>query len=185
MEYVEPIRDLDKIRSIKRMLKKRSLRDYLLFTLGINTGLRVSQLLELQVKDVIDQDLKIKSFLFLSETEREIYLNDSAKRVIRAYIEEKKDFHLKEYLFISNKKGQPITRQQAYRIIRKAATDVGIQTHIGTHTLRKTFGFHAFRQGVALSLLQERFHHATPSETLKYIGIKREEIGIPLINVNL
>lgn len=185
MEYVEPIRDLDKIRSIKRSLKKRSLRDYLLFTLGINTGLRVSQLLELKIKYVLDESLKIKDFLFISENEPAIYLNDSAKRAIRMYIDEKENFQLEEYLFISSKKGQPITRQQAYRIIRKAATDVGIHDHIGTHTLRKTFGYHAFRQGVALSLLKERFHHATPSETLKYIGIKRDEIGIPLINVNL
>ncbi|SDI33038.1 tyrosine-type recombinase/integrase [Natribacillus halophilus] len=185
MEYVEPIRDLEQIRAIKQSLKKRSARDYLLFTLGINTGLRVSHLLELRLKHIVDEDAHPKEFLFICADEPAIYLNKSAQQAIRLYLEEKTTLRLDEHVFISNYDRQAITRQQAYRIIRRAATDVGIHDHIGTHTLRKTFGYHAFIQGVSLSLLKERFHHATPSETLNYIGIKREESGVPLINVNL
>ncbi|QDI89813.1 site-specific integrase [Salicibibacter halophilus] len=185
MEYVEPIRDLDQIRAIKQSLKQRSLRDYLLFTLGINTGLRVSHLLELRIKHIMNENGKPKEFLVISDNEQAIYLNKSAKQAIRKYIKEKTTLRLEEHVFLSNYNHQAITRQQAYRIIRRAATDVGIHGHIGTHTLRKTFGYHAFIQGVSLSLLEERFHHATPSETLHYIGVKQEEIGTPLIDVDL
>ncbi len=184
MEFVEPIRDLEKIRLIKILLKEQSLRDYLLFTLGINTGLRVNQMLDLKFGDVVDEQGLPKDFLQLQPKEQDIYLNGSVRYAIRKFVEGKQASP-EDYLFSSGSKGTPITRQHAYRIVKQVAAKVGLIDHIGMHTLRKTFGYHAFRQGVALSLIQERFHHATPSETLKYIGIKRGEIGTPLINVNL
>ena len=79
----------------------------------------------------------------------------------------------------------PITRQQAYRILNSAAEDLGIvernnkgiivSGEIGTHTLRKTFGYHAYRNGVALELLMDIFNHSTPAMTLRYIGITERQ----------
>jgi len=184
MEFVEPIRDLDKIRIMKCLLIKQSVRDYLFFALGINTGLRVGQLLEFKVKDIVAEDGAPREFLYVSPSMRGIYLNDSVRYATRKFIE-KQQLSSEDYLFSSGKKSKPISRQHAYRIIKQVAAKVGLDEHIGTHTLRKTFGYHAFRQGVALSLIQERFHHVTPSETLKYIGIKKEDIVIPMIDVNL
>ncbi len=184
MEFVEPIRDLDKIRIMKCLLIKQSVRDYLFFTLGINTGLRVNQMLEFKVKDIVGEDGNPREFIQVSPNKRGIYLNDSVRYAIRKFIERQR-LSREDYLFASGQKGKPISRQHAYRIIKQVAAKVGLEDHIGTQTLRKTFGYHAFRQGVALSLLQERFHHVTPSETLKYIGIKKEEIVIPMIDVNL
>jgi site-specific recombinase XerD len=88
-------------------------------------------------------------------------------------------------LFQSTKTKKPITRQQAYRIIHDAAVAVGIQGKIGTNSMRKTFGFHAYKRGVAISLLQKHFHHATPSETFKYLGISKDENLRTEIDVNL
>nr|MBA5588272.1 YitT family protein [Anaerobacillus isosaccharinicus]QOY38590.1 YitT family protein [Anaerobacillus isosaccharinicus] len=70
-------------------------------------------------------------------------------------------------MFKSKKGDFPITRQQAYRIINKVAKEVGIDSKIGTHTLRKTFGYHAYRGGIAVSLLQQIFHHSSKGETMK------------------
>lgn len=90
-----------------------------------------------------------------------------------------------DYLFKSPKTSSPITRQQAYRIIHSAAVAVGIPGKIGTNSMRKTFGYHAYKRGVAISILQKHFHHSTPSETLKYLGISKSDIIKTEIDVNL
>ncbi|MED3646618.1 tyrosine-type recombinase/integrase [Halalkalibacterium halodurans] len=182
MEYVEPFRDVDQIQAIKRSLKKKSPRDYLLFTIGINTGLRISQLLALKIKDVYDGQ-KPKDYLQLESGEI-VYLNDQVKKALQFYAHFI-EFQEQHCLFASTNPDQPMTRQHAYRIIKQAALQVGLTDQIGTHTLRKTFGYHAYRQGVALSLLQQRFNHQTPAQTLRYIGIAKNEQTIPRINVNL
>jgi len=90
-----------------------------------------------------------------------------------------------DYLFKSKKNNLPITRQQAYRIINHAAKEVGISGKIGTHTLRKTFGYHAYRKGIAISILMAIYNHQSPAETLRYIGIERNEKQLIKLDVNL
>ncbi|WP_088032665.1 tyrosine-type recombinase/integrase [Evansella clarkii] len=184
MEFVDAIRDVKKIEQIKAKLKERSIRDYLLFVIGVNTGLRISQLLKLKLNDVLTAEREPARVLYISPDERGIYLNRNVRNALSHFLE-KKELSREDYLFTSTKKGEPLTRQHAYRIVKQAAAEAGIHEHIGTHTLRKTFGYHAFRKGVSLALLQERFHHATPSETLRYIGAKKEDVTIPMIDVNL
>lgn len=181
MEYVEALRDVKQINSMKRYLKKHSERDYVLFVFGINTGLKITEMLEIKVKDVKEDD-RIKNFYILPD--KEIYLNQKVKNALLHYIEIKQ-LDSDDYLFQSTKTKKPITRQQAYRIIHDAAAAVGIQGKIGTNSMRKTFGYHAYKQGVAISLLQKHFHHATPSETRKYLGIEKDEIIQTEIDVNL
>lgn len=93
--------------------------------------------------------------------------------------------YLKNPIYSNPLKQKLITRQQAYRIIHDAAVAVGIEGKIGTNSMRKTFGYHAYKRGVAISLLQKHFHHATPSETRKYLGITKDEIIQTEIDVNL
>ncbi|WP_227935588.1 tyrosine-type recombinase/integrase [Alkalihalobacillus deserti] len=185
MEFVEPIRQVEKILMMKRYLRKRSKRDFLLFVLGINTGLRISQMLELLYSDVIDESSP-RDFLVInnkSQTEK-IHLNKNVKQAIHSYVKQM-NYSKDDYLFLSSNKKGPITRQQAYRIINQAALEAGIFDKVGTHTLRKTFGYHGYKQGVAISLLQRRFNHETRGATLRYIGISDEKSEPPQINVNL
>jgi len=185
MEYVDPIKDIESIHAIKAVLKKQSQRDLLLFVFGINTGIRVSDLLSLKVKDIRDED-GIKEFLYLQDStgEKAYYINHRIHVELEAYL---KAYKLEEgdFLFKSKKNNQAITRQQAYRIIHNAAKEVGIPGKIGMHTLRKTFGYHAYRKGIAISILMETYHHHSPSETLKYIGINKEEKRLVKVDVNL
>ena len=81
-----------------------------------------------------------------------------------------------EYLFASRKGEGPISRVQAYRILNKAAHDVGLK-EIGTHTLRKTFGYHFYRTNHNVAMLQQLFNHSSPAITLRYIGITQDEIA--------
>lgn len=186
MEYVEALRDIKQINAIKRYLKKSSERDYVLFVLGINTGLKVTELLSIKVQDLMTEECVIKDFYTLSpaEANKEIFLNETVKKIVSQYIQcanLKRD----DYLFMSKKTKLPITRQQAYRVIHQAAEKVGIKGNIGTNSMRKTFGYHAYKRGVAISLLQKHFNHSSPSETLKYLGISRDEIIKTQIDVRL
>ncbi|RHW38004.1 site-specific integrase [Neobacillus notoginsengisoli] len=186
MEYVDPIKDLDQIEAMKKELRGHSQRDVLLFVLGINTGIRVCDLLSLKVKDVRDGE-SFKEFLFIQddgEKPKAFYLNSSIQTELRIYFV-RHQLEENDYLFKSKKNELPITRQQAYRIINQAAKKVGVSGKIGTHTLRKTFGYHAYRKGIAISILMAVFNHHSPKETLKYIGIETDEDPFLRVDVNL
>lgn len=185
MEFVEPIRQIEKIRLMKIYLRKRSKRDFLLFVLGINTGLRISQLLELLCSDVL-HDGSPRNFLLITNKlqSEKVFLNKSVKQAIKSYVSHA-NLNQDDYLFLSSNRKRPITRQQAYRIINQAALEAGISDKIGTHTLRKTFGYHGYKQGIAVALLQQRFNHESRGATLRYIGINDEKYEPPQIDVNL
>ncbi|MGI6357942.1 MAG: tyrosine-type recombinase/integrase [Bacillota bacterium] len=186
MEFVEPIRDIESINKIKSLLQQKSHRDYVLFVLGINTGLRISDLLNLTVDDVWDGK-RIREFLTIAGTpeDKAVFLNNNARDALGAYLRDE-ELSNDSFLFGTKKRNKPITRQQAYRIINQAAKDVGVQGKVGTHTIRKTFGYHAYRKGIAISIIQEIFGHASPSETLKYLGIdKGASKGLVRVDVNL
>lgn len=172
MASVEPIRDKEKINTVKRILKQNGSRDYLLFLMGINSGLRISDILKLKVKDVKD-----KEYIELNEQKTNKYkkfpITDSFKYELQEYIIGKM---LEEYLFPSQKGGESITRVQAYRIIRNACVKAGIKARIGTHSLRKTFGYHFYQENKDVALLQEIFNHSAPSVTLRYVGINQDII---------
>lgn len=188
MEYVEALKDVSQINAMKKYLKKHSERDYVLFVFGINTGLKITEMLDIKVKDILAKEKCMKDFFTLLHDEtkntKEIFLNPKVSKALLHYIQESQ-LTPEDYLFKSSKTAKPITRQQAYRIIHQAAEAVGIQGKIGTNSMRKTFGYHAYKKGVAISLLQKYFHHASRSETLKYIGISKDEIIKTEIDVNL
>ncbi|MDQ0188269.1 site-specific recombinase XerD [Alicyclobacillus cycloheptanicus] len=174
---------------MKKILKAGSLRDYCLFVLGINSGLRISDLLALHLSDVVDEAGKIKDRITLREKKtgkaKDFPLGDNAKKAISEFLKERQKFSLNEALFNSRKGGTSITRQHAWRIINEAARNVGITEEIGTHTLRKTFGYHAYQSGVDITRIQKLLNHSAPSITLAYIGITQEELDDVYLNINL
>jgi integrase len=187
MEYVEPIRKLEDIQEMKRVLREHSPRDLLLFVIGINTGMRVGDLLSLRVGDVRDEQ-GIKEFIVIEDAKdgehQTYYVNPGVRSELADYFEQN-TCEESDYLFRSKKNEAPITRQQAYRIIRDAAADAGVTGSFGTHTVRKTFGYHAYRKGVAISILAKILHHQSIAETLRYIGVDREEQSLVRVDVNL
>lgn len=182
MEFVQPIRDIAKIEEIKSILKENGTRDLLLFSLGINSALRVSDLLKLKVKDVRD-----KSHLEVREQKtdklKRFPLRGKLLELIRVYIRYKSD---NDYLFPSrNGENKPISRVMAYMIINQVCRKAGIQDHIGSHTLRKTFSYHHYQTFHDVAILQDLLNHSSPSITLKYIGITQDNIEETLQNFEL
>lgn len=172
MDFVEPLRDKKDIETVKNILKTKSNRDYLLFLIGINIGLRISDILKLKVSDV-----KKKDYILVNEQKsgkyRKIPITKSFKKSLNDYIKNKNE---EEFLFKSRRSNFAITRVQAYRIICDACKKAGIKVNIGTHTLRKTFGYHFYKETKDVALLQYIFNHSSPSITLRYIGINQDII---------
>ena len=171
VNIVYPIKDKEKIAQMKKILSSNK-RNLLLFNLGINSGLRVSDILALDIKDVKD-----KTFIELREQKTNKYkqfpINEKIQSDIKEFIQNK---NINEPLFLSQIDNR-LCRVQAYKILRKAAKEVGIDVHIGTHSLRKTFGYHHYKQFNNIALLQRIFNHSTPAVTLRYIGLFQEEIN--------
>ena len=174
MKTVEAIKDEQQLLSIKSYLERRSPRDYCLFMLGINTGIRIHDLLHLYVKDFKSEEDEYYHYLQSTiHTDPPVYLNLPVRNSLKSCISYGA-LNDNDFLFKSKRTNDPITRQQAYRIINEAAKQAGINDSIGTHTLRKTFGYHAYRKGIAISLIQKRLQHSTPAETRQYIGVANQ-----------
>ncbi|PPA71920.1 tyrosine-type recombinase/integrase [Jeotgalibacillus proteolyticus] len=169
MNFVQPIRDLEKIEDIKRFLKQRSERNYMLFVVGINTGLRISDILQLKAGDVREMHIILKEKK--TKKRKWIRITPSLRRELNPYIEDMKDH---EYLFTSRQgDSKPIGRNMAYKILREAAQHHKLRD-IGTHTLRKTFGYHFYLQNKNVAMLMDIFNHSEESITLRYIGVNQD-----------
>ena len=188
MDTVEPIREIKQIQALRAVLRNQSLRNELLFVLGINSGLRISDILALKVGDVFRAPGKPRNELSLVEKKtgktKRFYFGDTVTKLLVGYYQQEHPC-LDQYLFPSRKHtGRPIRRERAWKILNQAAELIGlvdrdsagqlISGRIGTHTLRKTFGYHAYQSGVDLALLQDLFNHASERTTLRYIGITEE-----------
>lgn len=186
MNFVQPIRDLEKIGEVRRYLAARSARDELLFCFGIYTGLRISDILKVKVRDVYGKDY----FYIVEQKTKNRRKNSKArnkapvrkrvpivpklKRLLDKYCF---DLNEDEYLFRSRQgRNRPITRVRSYDILREAAKRCEL-SEIGTHTLRKTFGYWVYHENEKdVALLQDIFGHSAPYITLKYIGVNQEII---------
>lgn len=187
MEFVQPIRSLKQIETIKKLLKQQSLRDYCLFVLGINSGLRISDLLKLRISDVAEKG-NVKDRIRLRENKtnkfKDFPISDNAKSAIREYLKSRQ-YSENEPLFISRKNKGFLLRQRAYKILNEVARSIGIKEKIGTHTLRKTFGYHAYNNGYDIAIIQKLFNHSSPSVTLRYIGITQDEMDDVYLSLDL
>lgn len=172
MGKVEPIRSKKNIGILEKYLEKQNYRNYLLFCFGINSGLRISDILNLNINDV-----KNKNFVEIKEQKtgklKKFPLNEKLKKILKIYLKNKKND--KSALF-KTKYNNRMDRFTAYRILNDACKRNGIPEKIGTHTLRKTFGYHFYKKYKDVAMLQKIFNHSSQSITLRYIGIEDEEI---------
>ena len=171
MATVEPIRNKKDIEKVERLLAKQSKRDLMLFVMGTNCGLRISDLLSLNVGDVRNKT-HIQLFEKKTGKFKKFPINAKLKPMLEEFVKGRKD---KEPLFMSHWKHR-LDRVTAYYIIRDACKKAGLQERIGTHSMRKSFGYHHFRQFRNVVILQKIFNHASPEITLRYIGVTQDEI---------
>ena len=171
MNIVEPIRKKHDIEVLEIFLKERSLRDLLLFVLGTNSGLRISDILALNVRDV-----KNKTHITIREKKtgkfKKFPINSKLKSIIDEYTKDK----INDEPLFKTKFNNRLERVGAYMILKNVSQKAGIEENIGTHTLRKTFGYHHYKQFKDIAILQKIFNHSNPEVTLRYIGIEQSQI---------
>ena len=183
MNTVEPIRDIQKILAIKRILKEQSNpRDYLLFTMGINFALRINDLLSLKVKDVLDKKGEIVEYLHLREQktkkEKKIKINKAVKEALEYYFKKATVTDPDNYLFTSYRSNKKLDRIRVWQMIKNWCKEVGLESErIGTHTLRKTWGYQARKKGITIEQISEKLGHRSSIVTKRYIGINQDEIN--------
>ena len=174
MSATEPIRDKRQVRELAGYwLKRGNLRNYTLIVLGVCTALRIGDLLRVSWHDVYNFERgEFRSHITLTEKKtgktKTIALNGQAIAALRLYFPHRRG----EYIFTSNRKeDKAISRVQAWRIIKEAVAALRLAGRIACHSLRKTFGYFAWKSGVLPVMLMDIFNHSSFEITRRYLGI--------------
>jgi len=180
---VEPIRKQKDIRSISRLLKSHP-RNYLLFILGINNGLRTNDLVRLRYNQV--EGLKAGAVIKIVESKtgksNVLVINKSVHKALQLYIKEENP-DSDDYLFKSRKGNSHISSQSVGRMIRSWAEAINLKGQYGAHTLRKTWGYvQRVHFGAGYELICKRYNHSNPAVTMRYLGIEDREVTELLMN---
>lgn len=182
MSTTQPIRDKEQLQKFKDYYKsmKPNPRNHMLIVIGLNSALRISDLLHLSYGDLFDfAKEKWKSHIVVQERKtgkiNRIYVNKEISGIINQYIEiTQKTAH--DWLFDSRlQNSQPLSRYQAFRIIKEAADYAGLGPEISCHSLRKTFGYYAWKQGTPPALLMNIYNHSTYQITKRYLCIDQDD----------
>ena len=176
MSKVEPIRNKSDLKKVEQILAKNP-RDLLMFTVGTNCGLRISDILALNVGDV-----RGKNYIQIIEKKtgkfKKFPINSKLKPMFEEFT---KGRDADEPLFITKFKNR-LGRVTAYYTIREACEKAKLEEKFGTHTMRKTFGYHHYKKYKDVAMLQKIFNHSSPEVTLTYIGIEQEQINESYVN---
>jgi len=176
----EPIKSKRDIKAVEQYLKKHSERDYVIWVLGLNSGLRVSDIVGLNVSDVVDKT-HITIIEKKTQKRKSFYINDKLKKVLKSYTQGR---NLNEPLFLG-KQGRRLNQRQVYRFLINTCKNVGVKSKVSTHTMRRTFGYHHYQQFKDIVILQQIFNHSSPRITRMYLGITQDEIDFSYKNFEL
>ncbi len=192
MSTTQPIRSMDEIEELKNYfyLEKPNLRNYALICLGMNSALRIGDLLSLKWENVYN--FSERCFLkHISITEQKtgkrtrIALNHSAVEALQVYQDSLGHLEPADYLFPGKYSFSHLSRSQAFRIIKSAGQDLHFETDISCHSLRKTFGYHAWKSGAQPVVLMNVFNHSSFQITKRYLGIEQDDKDQLFLDTNL
>jgi site-specific recombinase XerD len=178
----DPFRSLDQIAYIKNMLRSKP-RELLLFVLGINSGLRVCDIVRLKVKQFKNAQLGDIVAIIESKTGKPNYVlvNSAILEALQNYFA-KTEINDNDYLFWSQK-GKFLKTQRVRHMIQDWAAAAGAAGHYGAHSLRKTFGYiQRTVYGATAEVICKRFNHSSPSATMVYLNIEDDEVKSILSN---
>ena len=192
MGTTQPIRDRQELQNFSTYYKdeKPNLRNNALVVLGLNTALRISDLLHLRWNDLYDfEKLCFRDHLLIKEQKtgkrNRIAINEKAREAMEMYFNERNP-EADEFIFSKRTNPyKPLSRSQAYRIIKDDANHTTSEEAVSCHSLRKTFGYFAWQEGVQPALLMDVFNHSSYAITKRYLGIEQDEKDLVYLNLNI
>jgi integrase len=191
MATTEPIRDKHQVRKLAEyFLHRGQTRNYVLIVLGVHTALRISDLLRLRWEDVYDfENHRVRQSVTITEGKtrksKTFAINKDAARALTLFAAQ--SARQGAFLIENPKTKKAISRIQAYRLIRAAAETLKFPTRVSCHSLRKTFGYHAWKSGVSPTVLNDIYNHSNLAVTKRYLGVTQDDknavyLGLRLIS---
>lgn len=186
----------DNISKAKSDVKiKKACKYKLLFILGINLGIRASDIRTLKWNFFFNDNHEWREFYTICPQKTanrhkfvKLFFNESVKRAIKEYTDKYPIEDYEGYLFTA-RNNNPITVQTIWNMLKDVSSDANIDKNIGTHSLRKTWGYHCWNnaedKNKALIILQRCFNHASPQVTLRYIGLVDNDVRDMFMSVEL
>lgn len=196
MNMTYPIKNKEDIEEVKDYFRnvKKCHKSYLMFIVGISSALRISDILQLKIKDIYEGK-KVREHITIKEKKtgktKRFAVSPNLRKAIEYYIREEKDkgreINEENYLFYSREgQNKPITRQRAVQILTEAMDMCGLgHINLGSHGLRKTFSYHAWKSGVDITYLMRLLNHSSQRQVLAYIAVESEELDNIYISLNL
>lgn len=179
MGTTQPIRNKKTLENFRNYYKKEENkpRNYALIVFGLNSALRISDILNLKWKDVCNSAGYLEHIIVTEKKtgkKNVLALNRAMKEALDYYRKTIETIDSEHYILSSQKvKDEPITRSQAFRIIQKAAQKCGMKEPVSCHSLRKTFGYYAWKNGTPPALLMSIYNHSSYEITKRYLGIEQ------------
>ena len=190
MKTTEPIRNREQVtQMLMYYFKLGQMRNYLLIALCLHTALRISDVLKLKTDDVYDfKNHRIRKSISLIEKKTGKSKTIALHKSIQAALSLCFPGVAADTPLIRNKStNKAISRIQAYRLIRAASESLSFARHVSCHSLRKTFGYHAWKSGVPLVVIMDIYNHSSPAVTKRYLGVSQDDkdsayLGLKFVN---
>ena len=168
MNWVAPIKDDTTLEKFKEKLREVDDKYYILFEIGVGTGLQLQEILKFKVKDIRGKD-SIEACIGTKNIKRIFKIPEELKKIIEEYTDGKDP---ESYLILGHSGSTaPLSREQAYRVFKSVGKSMGLNA-IGAQTMRKTFAWRYYKATNDIYYIQNLLNHASPSITYRYIGEK-------------
>lgn len=194
MKFVEPFRSKKDVEAVRLYLRGKALKHGLWFWIGVNSALRISDLLSLKLGNIRKIDGTIVNKIILKEQKtgktKEFPISDKIRAEIQTVIQYYNLTDDDDPLFPSHKKGlngalQAIGRSYANQLITEATAMCNIKGNYGSHSMRKSFAYFAWQQGTDVLLLMDLLNHSSPKDLRRYIGITQDQLNEVYLSVDL
>lgn len=168
MNWVSPIKDEETLEKFKIALREVDDKYYILFEIGVGTGMQLQEILKFKIKNIRGKD-SIEASIGTKNIIRTFNIPEELKKIIKEFTEGK---GAEEYLIQGHaSSAASLSREQAYRVFKGVGRNMGLNS-IGAQTMRKTFAWRYYKATNDIYYLQNLLNHASPSITYRYIGEK-------------
>jgi len=188
----DPIRKREDIERFKQyFLDNGHIRDYTMVSVALNTSLRISDLLQLKWGDVYDfkrENFRAHIDIVEKKTGKKnrIVINQESLLALCLWKDSLKEINAEMYIYKSRMgENKPIGRSTAFKIIKKAVNDLNLEGVISCHSLRKTFGYQAWKTGVQPALIMSIYNHSSMEITKRYLSIDQDDKDEVFLKMNL